>query len=235
MDGLFMVNRPLSTQLTDRLASMILNEGVYSPGSQLPTERELSEILGASRTSIREATKQLEARGILVIKRGVGTFVSDNPGVTRDPLGVDNESDIISVLEDWYSVRMILEGEAMELVAKNATDEELKQIREIMEAEVSLANTQDQDFMNEDQNFHCLLARATHNIIMERLIPSLHATVYYDMVKSLYDQLRHRYNRNAINNHERIMLHLEQRDGRGANLAMRYHMLTAIEDVRSLR
>jgi DNA-binding FadR family transcriptional regulator len=235
MDGLFMVNRPLSTQLTDRLASMILNEGVYSPGSQLPTERELSEILGASRTSIREATKQLEARGILVIKRGVGTFVSDNPGVTRDPLGVDNESDIISVLEDWYSVRMILEGEAMELVAKNATDEELKQIREIMEAEVSLANTQDQDFMNEDQNFHCSLARATHNIIMERLIPSLHASVYYDMVKSLYDQLRHRYNRNAINNHERIMLHLEQRDSRGANLAMRYHMLTAIEDVRSLR
>ena len=231
--------QPLSTQLADRLAELILNGGTYKPGEKLPPERELAEILGASRTSIREASKQLEARGLLSVRRGVGTFVTMNPGVTRDPLGLDNHADsladTITLLEDWYRVRMTLEGDAMEMVAANATDAEIAHIHELMEAEVALANTVDSDFLDADQSFHCALARASHNIILERLIPSLHASVYYDLVKSLYNQLRPRFNRNAIQNHANIVRYLEARNGNAANLAMRYHILIAIDDVRSIR
>lgn len=231
--------QPLSTQLADRLAELILSGDTYKPGDKLPTERELAETLGASRTSIREASKQLEARGLLNVRRGVGTFVTMNPGVTRDPLGLDNHADsfanTITLLEDWYRVRMTLEGDAMEMVVTNATDAELAHIRELMEAEVSLANTVDSDFLDADQSFHCALARASHNIISERLIPSLHASVYYDLVKSLYNQLRPRFNHNAIQNHASIVRYLEMRNGNAAKLAMQYHMLVAIEDVRSVR
>lgn len=225
----------LSTLLAEKLSTMILVEGIYPPGSRLPTERELADKLGVSRTSVREAVKQLTARGVLEVRRGVGTFVSENPGVTSNPLGIDSSSDVIAMLADWYRVRMILEGDAMQMVVEAASDEELRGIRAIMEEEVSLANTVDADFMTCDQHFHCALARATHNIIMERLIPSLHASVYYDMVKSQYARLRSRYNRNAIGNHALLMRHLEQRDAAGAITAMRFHMLQAIEDITSLR
>jgi GntR family transcriptional repressor for pyruvate dehydrogenase complex len=226
---------PLSTQISEKLSNIILVEEKYKPNEQLPNERELAELLGASRTSIREATKLLEERGIVTIRRGIGTFVTSTPGIQTNPLGIDSTADTISTLEDWYRVRMILEGEAMEMVAANATDEELCAIRSIMEEENVLANKADSDFMLLDQSFHCSLARASHNIIIERLIPSLHASVYYNLVRSLNDRLRPKYNKNAKENHELIQRNLEMRDGKGANIAMRYHMLIAIEDVLSLR
>jgi GntR family transcriptional repressor for pyruvate dehydrogenase complex len=233
-----MKSQPLSSQLADKLAETILKSDKYLPGQKLPTERELAEQMGASRTSIREASKQLEARGLVEIRRGAGTFVTMNPGVIRDPLGVDDSvtstSDVIAVLEDWYRVRMILEGESMVLVAAAATEEELEQINALMKAENSRAGLVDPDFIYADQSFHCALAKASHNIIMERLIPTLHAGVYYDMVKGLYSRLRPRFNKNASENHELIVRHLLERDGTGAKLAMRYHMLVAIDDVRSL-
>ena len=125
---------------------------------------------------------------------------------------------------------------AMVLVVENASDAELAEIREIMEHEFRLMKEDEptSDYLSEDQNFHCALARACHNRIIEKLVPSLHATVYYDMVKKLYTRLHPRFSGNA-QNHELIMRCLEERDGQGAKIAMRYHMLKAIEDVRSLR
>lgn len=230
-----MNTQPLSTQIAERLEDIVIRGDKYFPGQQMPNERELSELLGASRTTIREAIKQLVARDILTIRRGVGTFVSKNPGITRDPLGIDSETDKAAVLIDWYRVRMALEGEAMEMICANATDEELQQIRNLMlDLEHQISEASSPDMLSDDQNFHCALARATHNVIMERLIPSLHATVYYDLVKSFYGELRPRYNLNAIESHRMIVKHLEQRDGNGAKIAMHYHMLRGIEDIQEV-
>lgn len=70
---------------------------------------------------------------------------------------------------------------------------------------------------------------------MERLIPSLHASIYYDMVKSLYGRLCERYKRNAVQNHADIVRYLKLRNGEAAALAMRYHMLVAIDDMFALK
>ena len=231
-----MAAQPISAQLADRLAKMIL-DGEYRPGEQLPTERELAEQLGASRTMVREAAKLLEARGLVEIRRGVGTFVSSTPGVASDPLGIDTAGEGKSAPEiilDWYRVRMILEGEAMEMVAANATDAELDELAALLETELQQASTDYEDFLETDRSFHCALAHATHNIIMTRLIPSLHASVYYDLVRDYYPFLRQKFNDNVNTNHAAIVRHLKLRDGRGANLAMRCHMLQGISDVRAL-
>ena len=129
--------QPMSEQLAERLEKMIL-DGEYAPGEKLANERELSERLGVSRTMLREATKQLAARGLLEVRRGVGTFVSDNPGVVSNPLGIRAEGgkSVPEILEDWYRVRMIVESEAMEMAAEKATDEEIAEVvaRKIVEA-----------------------------------------------------------------------------------------------------
>lgn len=226
--------QPMSEQLAERLEKMIL-DGEYAPGEKLANERELSERLGVSRTMLREATKQLAARGLLEVRRGVGTFVSDNPGVVSNPLGIRAEGgkSVPEILEDWYRVRMIVESEAMEMAAEKATDEEIAELEEILAKELELARTDYEDFMDTDRAFHCALAHATHNLVMARLIPTLHASIYYDFVRGYYPQLRRAYNRNVNEYHVAIVRHLKLRDGRGANLAMRCHMLQGIHDLRS--
>ena len=69
---------------------------------------------------------------------------------------------------------------------------------------------------------------------MTRPIPSLDASVYYDLVRDYYPFLRQKFNDNVNTNHAAIVRHLKLRDGRGANLAMRCHMLQGISDVRAL-
>lgn len=226
--------QPMSEQLAERLEKMIL-DGEYAPGEKLANERELSERLGVSRTMLREATKQLAARGLLEVRRGVGTFVSDNPGVVSNPLGIRAEGgkSVPEILEDWYRVRMIVESEAMEMAAEKATDEEIAELEEILAKELELARTDYEVFMDTDRAFHCALAHATHNLVMARLIPTLHASIYYDFVRGYYPQLRRAYNHNVNEYHVAIVRHLKLRDGRGANLAMRCHMLQGIHDLRS--
>jgi GntR family transcriptional regulator len=53
--------------------------GTYRPGSQLPTEAELCEMLGVSRTVVREALRVLEDDGLVARRHGVGTFVRNHP------------------------------------------------------------------------------------------------------------------------------------------------------------
>ena len=74
----------LAEETAEKLKRMILDEKIYKPGERLPNESGLSEILQVSRTSIREAVKILIAGNILEIRRGVGTFVKENPGMASN-------------------------------------------------------------------------------------------------------------------------------------------------------
>ena len=123
--------KPLSEQIAAQLRGMIFDQHRFQPGDRLPDERSLAIEMGVSRTSLREAIKTLVASGVLVIRRGVGTFVSETPGKLEDPFGFAFAEDKKKLLEDWYQVRLIVESEAMELVAKNASDEELQGLEDL--------------------------------------------------------------------------------------------------------
>lgn len=229
-------NQSLSSNIEDQLRQMILIDKIYSPNEQLPNETTLAKQMGVSRTTIREAIKSLVASGVVKIVRGVGTFVSDSPGVLPDPFGLKLESDKMKVLLDWYHVRMILESEAMELVAQNASDDEIKAIRQVMVTQNQLADKHSIEYIRADQEFHTLLALATHNKIMERIIPSLYQSVYYDsvyydLIASNHTTLSHKLKENIFESHERIVRFLELRDAKGASLAMRYHIQSGINDM----
>src|SRR6476620_9200253 len=70
--------KTLTDAVQQELRSAITN-GTYRPGSQLPTEAELCEMLGVSRTVVREALRGLEDDGLVVRRHGVGTFVRNHP------------------------------------------------------------------------------------------------------------------------------------------------------------
>ena len=232
---------PLSEQVAARLRDLIFEQHRFQPGDRIPDERSLARELGVSRTSLREAIKILVANGILVIRRGVGTFVSETPGRQPDPFGFAYAEDKRKLLLDWYQVRLILESEAMELVAKNATDEELRQLvtleeqqRDIIDSSLSKDSYESfVAFMKADQAFHSALAQATHSIVMNQVLPALHEWAYVNVAAAEYSNFPRRMKENSLESHHNIVKLLSLRDGRGANLAMRYHMLRAMEDIQS--
>ena len=234
--------QPLSEQIATRMRGMIFDQQRFRPGDRLPDERSLAVEMGVSRTSLREAIKTLAAEGVLVIRRGVGTFVSETPGQLRDPFGFAFAQDKKKLLEDWYQVRLIIESEAMELVAKNATDEELRALEDLARRQSELAasggsdggrtDTYCQSFMELDRAFHSALAAATHSAVMGRVLPALHEWVYFGAAIGEYPRLSPQMEENARKSHLSIARFLKLRDGKGANLAMRYHMLQALEDVQ---
>jgi GntR family transcriptional regulator len=75
-------DRPLSLQLADVLRAEI-QEGLRRPGSQLPTESEFQRDYGVSRTTIRAALSTLAAEGLVVTRKGFGSYVRDRPPLRR--------------------------------------------------------------------------------------------------------------------------------------------------------
>ncbi|MGQ0603653.1 MAG: GntR family transcriptional regulator [Anaerolineales bacterium] len=66
------------TEAAQHELRLAIAQGTYRPGSQLPTEAELGELLGVSRTVVREALRVLQEEGLITRRHGVGTFVRDH-------------------------------------------------------------------------------------------------------------------------------------------------------------
>lgn len=223
--------RTLTEDVMELLIDMIVNQEIYKPGDKLPNERQLATQMGVSRTTIRETIKSLAASGVVEIRRGVGNFVSKTPGIPTDPFGFALEFDKQRLLHDWYKLRIILESEAMEYVVQNATDEELQHCEDLYKQEVELIERDDNGFIEVDTEFHIALAKATHNVVMVRILPALHGWMDYSMAVGELSKHTQNVKLNAQQSHRTILDFLWKRDGKGAALAMRYHMLRAIDDI----
>jgi DNA-binding FadR family transcriptional regulator len=226
--------RPKFEQVADRLQKAIMLDEKYLPGDRLPDERTMATEFGVSRTSIREAVKMLEARGLVVVKKSHGIFVDDFPGISEDPLGLHYLEDKHRLLHDWYSVRLALEPEIVRMVVENAKDKEIEELASLEQEEAAMIEKDDMSFLDVDKHFHMMLATATHNVVIRKLIPSLQQSVYYGLAETMYEDLSDRYKKNALEKHKSIVTFLEKRDAGGAMLAMRLHLLQAIEDINDI-
>ena len=112
----------ISTSVTHQIELLILR-GILRPGERLPSERELSERMGISRPSLREAIAELQQKGLLTSKAGAGIYVADvlggafSPALTR--LFADHEEAVL----DYIGFRRDMEGLAAERAARLASDD----------------------------------------------------------------------------------------------------------------
>lgn len=168
------MSKTLVEQTAKQILEMIQNK--YPTGSKLPTERELQEVTGAGRNSIREALKILASRNIVEIRQGSGTFVSNKKGVSDDPLGFSLISDRVKLTKDLLQVRVIIEPQIAELAAQNATSEDIENLEKVLVKMESLMKDK-KDYSSLDNDFHISIAKCTHNIVMENLIPVISSGV----------------------------------------------------------
>ena len=197
-----------------------MEERRYPPGSKLPNENELSESMGVSRTTLREAISFLVAQGVLDIRRGKGTFVAEslpNPGMDLTALaGVRSRVRA----KDLFEMRLIFEPATVALACRRASDEELEQIRKKAERVERIA-AEGGNWPLADQEFHWAIIKASHNEYMRRLYPIINSAV--DEILQISPS-RQRMQDIALGDNRTILAFLLKRDEEGARCAMSIHM-----------
>lgn len=163
--------KKVSSQIADQIRASIL-AGEFSPGDKLPPERELAEMFGVSRPSVREALNLLSSSGLVMSYQGGGTVVmSLVESVAANPL-----SELIRLQQDRaldvIEVRKCMESWTAYYAAQRALPEDIRRMEEIVLAmQRNLDRLQPSEDL--DANLHILIARATHNIVWLHLMQSL--------------------------------------------------------------
>lgn len=215
--------KKLSDQVAGEILSQITIDKKYAPGDKLPNEYDLSNELGVSRNTVREAIRILQSEKILEIQRGKGTFVRDD--FREEYLSEMHELGKIEVdVKDLYEVRLIFEPEAAYFASQRATDFELEHIEQLARSieELPLGENSAQA----EQAFHRSIAKASHNEFMNQLIPILQNAFYEGASLATTNATAREQ---AINDHKIIVDFLKKRNGEGARSAMKLHLLHTIE------
>ncbi|MDP2626907.1 MAG: FadR/GntR family transcriptional regulator [Candidatus Rokubacteria bacterium] len=155
-----------------RQVKQLIAEGKLKSGDRLPPERDLAEKFVVSRTSVREALRALESRGLIEIRAGDGTFIRDISVETLiEPLAL-----VIlphrEAVGELFEARRLLEPAIATLAARRATPEEMAEMERILAAqgkEVAEGRTG----VAQDAAFHAALASSAHNRAISRIVNAL--------------------------------------------------------------
>ncbi len=212
-------NERLSKTVADDLQQQIIEKRLQV-GDQLPTEPELMEEYGVSRTVIREATAYLVSRGVVDIRprRGMTVRAPDGKGLAETLIHQLQMSKVS--LPQLLQVRMVLETSIVRLAALERSEEDVALLRDSLNR-LKTADISRQDAIEADIAFHELLASATHNpffVLVSRPITELLHSLYLD--KSGYLS----YRSQTCAEHEAIVDAIEKGTDKDAVAAMEKHL-----------
>ncbi len=215
--------RRIYVEIVDQLVDLIVH-GQLTQGQQLPSERELTERLGVSRMSLREALIALEIMGLIETRHGQGRFVrfvdKRAPLLQFDSLLFGEESPFALL-----QARKILEPGAAALAARVQTEEAISRIGGALE--LGESNLSDVALRSKaDRLFHRAIAEATQNAVIEAVM----GFICELMGQKLWQALD--YTAEAVVNrllefwvqHRAIYEAIRARDEQGASRAMLDHL-----------
>ncbi len=201
----------LADQVFEQLENDIL-VGKYQRGDIL-TELKLSEILGVSRTPIREALRRLEQEH-LIEETNKGSVV----------LGITEED-----LKDIYTIRMNIEGIAAYRAAERITDEQIKELHDLIDLQEFYASKNDADHIKGvDNHFHELVYKFSGSTIICNTLTPLHRKVQKYRKASVENSKRAF---NSLNEHKKILSALENHDAELAKNVVIEHVKNAFKSI----
>ena len=118
----------VSEEIIDRILKMVENKDL-KPGEALPTEKELMEMFGVGRSSVREALRALQSTGVIERRQGMGTYLSSSAGKAINVFNIQNALARYTLVE-MSEARRILEAQIAALSAQNATRENIAYMRQ---------------------------------------------------------------------------------------------------------
>ena len=217
-------SRSLAHELVEGIGARI-RDRLLKPGDKLPTESEIMQSYGVSRTVVREALSRMQAAGLVETRHGIGTFVLEprpGQGFGIDPADIATAVDVMAVLE----LRISLETESAGLAAQRRSDAQLAEMRAALDAFEANAGGAG-DAVSPDFRFHLAIAHATGNRYFADIMSHLGATVIprtrINSPRLAREDLP-QYLRRVNREHEEIYQAIARRDGESARAAMRVHL-----------
>ncbi|BCS90118.1 FadR/GntR family transcriptional regulator [Pseudodesulfovibrio sediminis] len=209
--------KSISEKIVAQLKEMI-GQGQLKPGDRLPAERNLAEMFGVSRTTVREGIKALAESGVLESRQGAGTFVSE-----VDPSQVSVIESVLSGdhdMRDVFAVRKMLEPEIAALAAQKRSPAEIYKLEAIL-SEQEEAVRKGETGSDYDQRFHRMLADASGNLVLREMVKALHDA--FAQSRSMIIQSEERQ-RASLAAHRAIVEAVKHGHGMQAERAMREHL-----------
>jgi len=175
----------VSDEVVDQIRNLI-SQGKLKPGDRLLPERELIREFDVSRPSLREALNSLITMGFLEIK-GKRTFIKSVASESmQNPLSLLIKADA-QKLFDLIEVRKAIEAWGAFLAAQRATEEDIKQLENIIE-DMKKAYEQGRSWEKQDADFHLGMAQATHNTIQTHVMSTIYDLLRESVAKVFKDR-----------------------------------------------
>ena len=210
-------SRVLSDKIADDIINYIQTNHLVS-GQKIPNETTLCEMFEVSRSTIREAVKNLSSKGVLQVKRGDGTYILRTYINDLDPMNLMAVKDKLKLALDLVDVRLMLEPEIAALAAKNASEDDVNEITNLCNITERLINSE-KSYVEFDIAFHTAIAKASKNVVIKELIPIIDTAVmmFVNVThKKLTDE--------TITTHRMITKAIQDGDMEGAKGAMHMHL-----------
>jgi len=213
------IKKKSTLEIVIQQIKMEIKNGNLKTGERLPSERELSDQLGVSRTSIREAVKALSFAGYLKVIQGKGTYILDTANKYNDV--VDFFSNLSNYSLDYLmETRIMLESEFARIAALNANEVEISLIENIFK---ELVNSKDiNSFFVKDLAIHLTIAEATHNPIMSGLMKIITEMFYKETQKII--SISKYTRKNTIEITQKLVKAIKQRNALEAKRLMEDHI-----------
>jgi GntR family transcriptional regulator, transcriptional repressor for pyruvate dehydrogenase complex len=210
--------------IVDQIQTSILNK-TFEPGNKLPSERELKEMFNTSRSTLREALRVLEQKGLIEIKPGAsgGAIVKqiDTDPITES-LALLIKSGSIS-LEHLAEFRIKIEGSIVELAADRADDNDIIIMKSLLkESEAFVEKNDWQGVLAIDKKMHTMLGKISRNPVFQFIQKTIHANIhnYYDEYLPMNKEVAEDNN----NDFAIIIKAIENKDGQKASSQIRDHV-----------
>lgn len=221
----------VSKQIAEQIRNLIL-EGNLKLGDKLPSERELSKIIGVGRLSLREGLRILESAGILETKYGVssGTYVSQ---ISAENL-IEKFSDILKLshitIDQLTEARLEISLINLKYFIERGSEEDIRKLEDCIKETESLFKS---GIPTREKNifFHQLIAQGSNNPIFILLHNSL-----LDILRQFLSKFSSppEHSKKVLENHKRILKYLKEKNFEKASSAMRNHLIYTGERLKSL-
>ncbi|MBE0502840.1 MAG: FadR family transcriptional regulator [Desulfuromonadales bacterium] len=215
--------KKISAQIAEQIRHSIMS-GEFVPGDRLPPERELAEMFGVSRPSVREALNILGASGLVEALQGGGTTVlslmeQGSGNALSEMIRIEQERAL-----DVIEVRKCMESWTAYFAAQRALPEDLRRLEEIVDGmRQNLETLKPSEDL--DANFHIVIAKATHNIVWLHLMQNI-----FDAMKEFQRgvwravYLTEDDQRQLFNHHQGVYQAIKNSDAERARVLMLEHL-----------
>jgi len=218
----------LSDKIAEAMRSAIVSRGLTA-GTPLPSERELGEQFGVSRTVVREAVRALVAKGIVEVRSGSGLRVAEvSEGAVSDSLSWYIRGGSLEYPQ-LHEIRSMIEVGMAGLAAERRTEEQLADLRKAHEELIAQIGDFEAAAVA-DLAFHDLIARATQNDLFAVLLGSIANALIEIRRKTLAGGS----GPVTIADHQRILDAIEAGDAEAARVAMAAHLRDVLQNWEGL-